>query len=595
MLEIELPIDINHNSLDQNSRESNQATSLGEGACYSDLLVEYLNQINVKKVFGVPGGAIEPFFDAVARQSHARQIDMVIARHEAGAAFMADGYAREVHSLGVCCATTGPGATNLITGVASAYADNIPMLVITAQTALPKFGKQALQDSSSTAIDTVGMLRYCTKFNTLISHPDQFEHALISAIMAANTAPRGPAHLSVPSDIFNTPLVEKPIVRSHALRQHLVTSDPASQDKLRQELLAANRVVILLGDNCYQASKQIIQFAETFNIPVISGPMGKRWIDERHPLYCGVFGFSGHDQARKLVMDQQYDLLLAVGTRLSELGTNGWTPSILNNKLIHIDSISQYFNQSSMARLHVLGPLPQLFAKLTTQLQGKERVDRWWECDTRTETGLLNQAEMDLARSSDLPLKPQRLFHYLGETLPEQTRIFIDAGNAWAWATHYMLRSDDQGYYRIAMGYGSMGWAIGSSVGSAIANPNAPHLCITGDGSYLMSGQEITVAQQQGVPLVMIILNDSALGMVKHGQRLGGAEPIGFALPVIDYAAMASSMGIQSIGIDSFDALDKLDFSALFSRSGPTLIDVKIDPEEEPPMGERIKGLAAHS
>src|SRR3990167_63874 len=153
---------------------------------YADLLVAYLNQLKIDYVFGVPGGAIEPLFDALARSERKGGVRAVVARHEAGAAFMADGYARETGRLGVCCATTGPGATNLLTGVASAYADNVPMLVITAQTPLPKFGRRALQDSSCSAIDIVGMFRHCTRYNSLVSHHEQLENKLIAAIMATS-------------------------------------------------------------------------------------------------------------------------------------------------------------------------------------------------------------------------------------------------------------------------------------------------------------------------------------------------------------------------------------------------------------------------
>jgi acetolactate synthase-1/2/3 large subunit len=562
-------------------------------ARYSDRLVEYLNQLNVKQIFGVPGGAIEPFFDAVSRARKRGQMEMVVARHEGGAAFMADGYARESNTLGVCCATTGPGSTNLITGVASAYADNIPMLVITAQTALPKFGRQALQDSSCTAIDTVGMFRHCTKYNTLVSHPEQFEHKLISAILAANTPPRGPAHLSIPSDIFNMLMPASVPVRTEALRHNFSISDPAGVDKLKHEINAAEKIVLFLGDNCRQGSEQIVEFAEKLNIPFITGPMGKRWINEEHPLYCGVFGFSGHEKAHKLVLDQEYDLLLAIGTKLGELGTNGWTPSMLNEKLIHIDNVTENFSRSTMARLHVLGSLPHLFKRLSTEVESAVAPARWWEEGGAVHsTNLLKAAEFNHAHDCSYPLKPQRLFHYLGKVLNDETRIFIDAGNAWSWGTHYMQRRDNRGYYRIAMGFGSMGWAIGASVGSQVANPDAPHLCITGDGSYLMSGQEITVAQQQRVPLVIMVLNDSALGMVMHGQRMGGVEQIGFELPEIDFAAMAASMGINGVRVNSAEELEAVDFAALFSRKGPTLLDVRIDPEAIPPMAARVKGLA---
>ncbi|MEH6627003.1 MAG: thiamine pyrophosphate-binding protein [Motiliproteus sp.] len=561
---------------------------------FSDLIIEYLNLLDISKIFGVPGGSIEPFFDAVARSERQDGIQMVVARHESGAAFMADGYARETDSIGVCCSTTGPGATNLITGVASAYADNIPLLVITAQTPLPKFGKRALQDSSCSSIDVVGMLRHCTRFSTLVSHPEQLESKLISAIMAANNTPRGPAHISIPADLLNTPAPCGPSVGPDALRKKFSLSDQQGLEQLKEQIEKSGRILLFLGDNCRQGSQKIMEFAEQISAPVITDPMGKRWVDETHPLYCGVFGFSGHEKARRLVMDQQYDILIAIGAQLGELGTSGWESTFLNNKLIHIDDTLEHFTRSPMARLHVYGHLPTLFSKLIESINEAHSWRPRWECidQLNVKGDLINEAARQSALSDDTPLKPQRLFSELSQRLPEHTRIFIDAGNAWSWATHFMQRQDTNGFYRIAMGFGSMAWAIGASVGSHTANPAAPHVCITGDGSYLMSGQEITVALQQQLPLVMIILNDNALGMVKHGQRLGGAEQIGYQLPTINYAAIAAAMGIEGIIIASPDELQALNFDRLFSKSAPTLIDIRIDGEEVPPMGERIKGLA---
>jgi len=169
-----------------------------------DLLVGYLEQLDVKYVFGVPGGAIEPLFNALARSERRDGPKMITARHETGAAFMAEGYTRQTGKIGVCCATTGPGATNLITGIASAYEDQIPMLVITAQTALANFGKGALQESSCTGVNTVAMFEHCTRYNTLVSHIDQFEQKLVTAIMTAHHSPNGPVHLSVPLDILRS-------------------------------------------------------------------------------------------------------------------------------------------------------------------------------------------------------------------------------------------------------------------------------------------------------------------------------------------------------------------------------------------------------
>ncbi|OMH38397.1 acetolactate synthase [Motiliproteus sp. MSK22-1] len=560
---------------------------------FGDLIVEYLSRMEITRVFGVPGGSIEPFFDAVARAERTGNLRMVVSRHEAGAAFMADGYARETGAIGVCCSTTGPGATNLITGVASAYADNIPMLVITAQTPLPKFGKRALQDSSCSAIDVVGMLRHCTRFNTLVSHPDQLESKLISAIMAANNTPKGPVHISVPADLLNMKVSYGPSIQPHALKGNFSLSDKSGMEKLKAQIADANKIVLFLGDGCRQGSKQIMEFAEQINAPFITGPMGKRWVDESHPLYSGVFGFSGHEKARLLVMNQKYDLLIAIGAQLGELGTSGWESTLLNDKLIHIDNTIEHFTRSPMARLHVYGHFPSLFSDLTQSIQEAKNWGRKWDrVEDNDGAELLSKAAQKKAASDMVPLKPQRFFSYLSDNLPEETRIFLDAGNAWSWATHFMRRKDINGYYRIAMGYGSMAWAIGASVGSNAANPKAPHVCITGDGSYLMSGQEITVALQHQLPLVMIVLNDNALGMVKHGQRMGGAEQIGYELPTISYANMAEAMGIEGITIKTPKQMMALDFEALFAKEAPTMIDVRIDPEEIPPMGERIKGLA---
>jgi acetolactate synthase-1/2/3 large subunit len=193
-----------------------------------------------------------------------------------------------------------------------------------------------------------------------------------------------------------------------------------------------------------------------------------------------------------------------------------------------------------------------------------------------------------------VPLKPQRVTTVFARDIPNQFRILVDAGNAWAWFTHYFHRSRGHQHYHIAMGIGSMGWAIGASVGVCLGC-GKPTVCITGDGSYLMSGQEITVALQRAVPVIVVVLNDGSLGMVKHGQRLGGAAEVGFELPAVDYALMAQAMGIEGIRIENDAQLQCIDWLRLGSKAGPTLIDVRIDGEAVPPMAQRVQGLAARS
>lgn len=582
------------------SAQSSPAAIPAQATTYADLIVDYLAQMGIDTVFGVPGGAIEPLLNSLARSERKGGPRLVVARHECGAAFMADGYARETGKMGVVCATTGPGATNLITGVASALADEVPMLVITAQTPLPKFGKRALQESSCTAIDTVGMFRYVTQFNTLVSHHEQLESKLVAAIMAAHRKPNGPVHISVPADVLRSPATIKPHIHSDLLVHDFAMADDSAIARLCEKLGRVDNLIMYIGNGVGKASKQIMEFIELTGAAFVTGPMGKTWVDEHHPLYRGVYGFAGHESARQLLQSQEANLILAVGTELGELGTSGWQNDLLNTKLVHIDSSIEHFTRSPMANLHVFGNIDVIFDRLVKSVREVRKWGRSWQTlhganpTQNINGGFFTLHDADKCRSNASPVKPQRLMCHLSQALPEDTRIFVDAGNGWSWATHYLSRSNNQGLYRIAMGYGSMAWSIGAAIGSAIGNRQSSTLCIVGDGSYLMSAQEITVAAQQKLPVVFLVLNDSAMGMVMHGQQLGQQESIGWELNTVNYALMAQAMGVDGIVIDSPEQLDALDYNALFQKNGPTLLDVRIDRNEVPPMGDRIKGLAVN-
>ncbi len=573
----------------------------------ADLIVEYLKKLGIKYIFGVPGGAIEPLYNALARNECRGGPKMIVARHEAGAAFMAEGYARETGNMGVCCATTGPGSTNLLTGVASAYVDNIPMLVITAQTSLPKFGKNALQESSCTAIDIVGIFGYCCRYNTLISHTEQVSSKLISAIMAANRAPGAPAHISIPADILRQKIQSNTHVRTERLMQDVLLIDMSAVKKLSDILSRTKRVALFLGKGCGPKIESIIEFAELIHAPMVTSPAGKRWINSYHPLYRGVYGFAGHKSAHETIQDSTIELLIAVGTPITELETNGWQDHLLNERLVHIDSVEEHFSRSPMAQLHVCGDIPLIFATLIQAIHQEEKQDRVQVIEDPVQKHYVDQQHSEEGSgyqiklndpvkcySNAMPLKPQRVVTALSHGIPSSFRIHLDAGNTWAWFTHYYHRACSKGYYHIAMGFGSMGWAVGASIGNCLAS-GQPAVCITGDGSYLMSGQEITVALQQQLPVIYVVLNDHILGMVKHGQVLGGAEQIGFELPVVNYAKMAEAMGIEGITVSTPAQLDSINWKRLGEKHAPTMINMIIDPGEVPPMAQRVNSLATES
>lgn len=563
----------------------------------ADLIVEYLKILKVDYVFGVPGGAIEPFYNALAKVG-SEGPKVVVARHEAGAAFMAEGYTREIGKIGVCCATTGPGSTNLLTGVASAYVDSVPMLVITAQTPLPKFGKNALQESSCTAVDTVGIFKKCTRYSSLISHREQMNTKVIAALMAAHHSPKGPVHLSIPSDVFRQTASSDSQVNINRLIQDVSLTDNDAIEKLSQMLRVMSKVVLFLGKGCGSAIKEIEQFSELTNAPIVTGPTGKRWVDGFHKRYYGVYGFAGHKSAQKILENDDVELIIAVGTPITELGTGGWQEKLLSRKLVHIDTTIEHFSRTPMAKHHVCGDIQKTFLQLNDSIEKQHpQVNSLVNADSSIDAGndiqdcKITLDDYDSCLSDIVPLKPQRIVTELAARIPNHFKLHIDAGNAWAWFTHYCHRKNAQGNYHIAMGFGSMGWAIGAAIGSTLGSKE-PSVCITGDGSYLMAGQEITVALQHQLPVIYVILNDSELGMVKHGQRLGSAAEIGFELPSINYAQMAGSMGIEGITIATPKELIAIDWQRLGLKKGPTLINMLIDPNEVPPMGQRVKGLA---
>lgn len=582
----------------------------------SDLILEYLNILNVEYVFGIPGGAIEPLFNALARSERTGGPKVVVARHETGSAFMADGYARNSGRLGVCCATTGPGATNLITGVASAYENNIPLLVITAQTSLESFGRGAFQESSDTGVNILGMFQFCTKYNTMVTHIKQLEQKLKSALfIAINDC--CPVHISVPIDILGAKVEHHNLHNIEQCCKSKFFSERKKAAELIEPLRTSNKTIFVLGPGCAEAIWAIQQCATKLGAAIVTTPDGKGLISAYHTLFKGVIGFAGHEQAEQALRDPEVEAIVAVGTSLSEWATNSWDREILmNEKLIHIDPFSTNLSRTPIARLRIQAQILPLFQELLTSLNAHTLKPKHTKKADAAPDLLPGIAEHALPLPSGWENKevlPQWLMHQLPKKFPAYTRFLADVGNSMAWAIHYLHPYDRRmaerrvatrvqsttrrgafaGLFQTTIDFAAMGWAIGAAIGAALANRSRPIVCITGDGSLLMSGQEITVALQHNLSIVFIVLNDASLGMVKHGQRLTGAEKIGFELPRVDFAMMAQAMGVKSETIRCPQDLLDLDTDAYFLEQGPVLLDVYIDPEQVPPIMSRADALRA--
>jgi acetolactate synthase-1/2/3 large subunit len=576
----------------------------------SDLIIDYLEQFGVEYVFSVPGGPICSLYDSLARSEKRGGPRSILARHEAGGVFMADGYARETGKIGVCCATTGPGATNLITGVASAYADHIPLLVITAQTRLPYFSMGAFQESSADVTDILGMFEHCTRYNTMVTHADQLEKKLAAALTTALRPPKGPAHLSVPFDLLRSDKRgQMAFPNLHALLTRPASEvDVAALETLCKEVytvLSQNRqVVLVIGHDCAGAGQEIIEFAELIGANIVTTQRGKSWINPYHPLARGVFGFAGHKTARKALTDESVGLILAVGTNLNEWSTSGWDSVLMNDMLVHIHHERACFDRSPMARLHVYGTIRTTFKELCSRVETLKREGKLPLTGKGKEQDIPPQSYSDhLEESPYVPhqievqapdscrrentsplIKPQRLICEIIQRFPPETRFLIDNSNSVPWSIHYFFHRRPENYH-LSLGFASMGWAIGASVGMALGTRNTPVVCFTGDGCYLMSGQEITVAVAERLPVIFVLLNDHAYGMIRHGHRLAGTESVDFAIPPVDFCMMAEATGANAQKIQDPKDFEHIDYQALCRRNGPTLLEVTIDPEEAPPIG----------
>jgi acetolactate synthase I/II/III large subunit len=573
---------------------------------FSDLIVEYLEQFGVEYVFGVPGSPLGPLFDALKRSEKRGGPRLILARHEAGAAFMADGYARESGKIGVCCSTTGPGATNLITGVAGAHAEQVPMLVISSQTRVPDFSLGSFQDSSRDGIDIMSMFACCTRYNSMVTHPNQLEKKLAAALTVALGNPRGPAHLSVPIDIFSA---EAPAPVSFNGLHRLLTSkdttvDNAALKHLTEEICTvlgrAGRITLLVGQNGIGAGHEITRFAELTGAEIVTTPRGKPAINPYHPLARGVFGCSGHSSARSALADSAVQLILAVGSNLGEWETSKWDPVLMNNRMIHIDSDRQNFNRSPMAGLHVYGAIKAVFGQLNNRLKELIRPGQstlascMAGCSVETvipdrasyiPNGItLLKPACCMPASNGQLLKAPQVYAELICRLPRETRFFIDNSNSVPWSTHYFFHPRPESLH-LSIEFATMAWAVGASVGGAFGNRQAPSVCIAGDGCYLMSAQEITVAVEQRLPVIFVVLNDHSYGLIRHAHRIHGKEPVDFSIPAVDFAMMARATGAQAYTIRGALDFESIDWQVLAGHQGPTLLDVIIDPEESPPLG----------
>ncbi len=556
------------------------------------LLLKYLEAEGVKYIFGIPGGPLMPLYEAIHELGNIRAI---LTKHEQGAAFMADGYARVSGGLGVCCATTGPGATNLLTGVACAYADSIPLLILTAQVATASFGKGAAQESTCHGVDIVNIFKTVTKSSVMLHSAEKMGDILRASLRVALSGRKGPVHINLPADFM------KKIVCAHIVppEQYRVTAyqfDRAAIKEASKQLMHARKPAILAGNgvNLSGAHEELRSLSERLNIPVATSPKAKGAFPEDHIFSLGGIGFGASIRAEKYLLSGDLDVLLAVGTSLGEAVTCGWNSKLAPSRaLIQIDIDPGEIGKNYPTTHGILGDARAALRELTYQVERDTRwlkkiepaAAKWLEGFTTPAPRFADPEKME---SDAVPLKPQRVMTELRDTLPSDAIVFVEIGTAMLWAVQY-FPAYEPGTFHLNLGMASMGHAVAGCIGGKLARPDKPVVAIVGDGAFAMNGMEIHTAVELGIPVIWVVLNNGGLGMVSHGERLlfGGKFNTSVFSKRLNIAEIAKGLGALS-----FQAIQPGEVASCLSeamKSGRTVvIDVAVDLYEKPPMGDRI-------
>jgi acetolactate synthase-1/2/3 large subunit len=552
-------------------------------------LVEALERQNVKVMFGIIGGATLPVYDVL----YDSEIRHILSRHEQCAAHAADGYARASGKPGVCMATSGPGATNLVTGIANAYMDSSPVIAITGQvnTYAPNssymIGKDAFQE-----VDIIGITIPITKYNYQVKDAADIPNTVRTAFQIATTGRPGPVLIDLPKNV-QTDIREMEFSKEIKIRGSKLPCDPhPMQVKKAAELLVdAEKPIILAGGGVTSsnASEELFELAELLMAPVATTLMGKGCFPENHPLSLGNIGMHGTRAANELILEA--DVLLAVGTRFSDRATGKLDTFCSDAKIIHIDVDEAEIGKNVDVDVPIVADakrtLKAIYELVIKKL--KKNKDSLWFKRVKE---VKEQFQNTIAAEKVENLKPQTLLKELRRILPEETIVTTEVGQNQMWAALYYEALKPRTFISSG-GLGTMGFGFPASLGAKVACPDRTVVDIAGDGSFMMTEQELACSVEENIPVTVIVLNNSMLGMVAQWQRLFynrrySAVKLG---RVPNFVKLAKAYGAQGVRIGSLDEFSKAVRKAIKSEV-TTVIDVPISPEENVfPMVPPGRGL----
>ena len=543
----------------------------------SDAILRSLEAEGVEFMFGIPGGAILPTYDAIARGTTVRH---VLARHEQGAGHMAEGYARASGRVGVAMATSGPGATNLVTAIADAWMDSTPIVCITGQVRSNLIGTDAFQET-----DATGITMPIVKHSWLVLDARELPQAIKNAFHVARTGRPGPVLVDVAKDAqegeldFSYPTdVDlpgwRPPTKVHERQVH----------EAAKAIVEARQPIIYAGGGVVNAdaSAELLALVETARLPAVVTLMGKGSLPDSHPLNYGAPGMHGSKYANWAL--NKSDLIVAVGVRFDDRVTGKVSAFAPGAKVIHFDIDAAEVGKIRDADIPVVGPLKLALSQLTRDvkaLEAEKRTDRAaWHAQLEEWRALYPYKY----RRADGVLKPQTVIERLRDLTGRRDGEFVwttGVGQHQMWAMQYLLCEKPRTFITSG-GLGTMGYGLPAAVGAKAARPDATVICVDGDGCFQMTCQELATAALERLPIVVVIINNGWLGMVRQWQELFYAERYAethLTKQVPDYAQLAEALGAAGFMVDSEDELDST-LEAALDCGRTAVVDARVDPDE---------------
>ncbi|MBS7654246.1 thiamine pyrophosphate-binding protein [Candidatus Bathyarchaeota archaeon] len=554
----------------------------------SDLIIKFLEKLNVNFIFGIPGSQTCPLYDSLYSSS----IRHILVRHEQSASYMADAYAKFTGKPGVCDGTGGPGATNLLTGVATAWTDSSPVIVFTGQQPMDYLGRGAFQE-----LDHVALFSPITKWSTRLIKPDKAIETLREAFKTATWGRPGPAHIDLPYDVQNQPTEYSDEVLSKEASRILSPpkscGDPKAIDLALGFLVKSSKPIIIAGGGVHYSSRacgELMNLAEYLEIPVAMTFNGRGSFPEDHPLSVGRIGIHAPYFNDRILAEA--DLILAVGCRFAALSTRWWTNINPNALLIHVDVDPRVIGRNYPVELGIVGDAGKILAVMIEKARslqdlGKSLRREWIKFIEFMKEDWRGSELYRKTFSEETPLKPQRVCAEIRKSCDRKTVFTLDAGNNKLWASTFLEIYEP--YTWIQSGcFGPMGYALPAAIACklAISKEDRYVVAICGDGGFYMSMHELSTAVQEETPVLVCVFNDGALGTIKHHQKsIYDGRLISVSLKNPSFADIAEAFGCVGVSVDKPQQLRLALEDGLRSiRKGETVVlDIKIDGEERLP------------